>query len=1169
MKRVILLLLTLGTLFPVLAEAVITRGYYWVDTKPPVEFTEPPTEIAVSDLNDGWHSLNVVANTSDGKYAVPVSSDFLKISVLNNQDLRAIAYIDGALTSEPAIKTLGEGNYICEIDMNRFAAGVHNLQIVFLTPTGSVSETMNTWFIRVPSESQLHSTSVAYFIDGLLSGMQTLNNNGVAYFADIDTEPLNTGVHSIDIALVLADGTMTPYQSAWFYKTPIPAGIASYEYWIDDDIDGIKHIGLDNVTADFSLVTMIDIPKLPFDSRNYSFSLNNGNPVIYGLHSLRMRFYESDGRASSQSSLFEDSRYPHTVKPLILNEGLTEVEKREDNEIKWYTFDGEVGDSIVLNMTRSAMYELYTPSGEKLLQKRGAQTEAETTATLRETGKYYFAAHDVVNDRTAPFGINFQHIPRNAILSVSPSSAVSDARFTLIDVFGNGMRDAKHLALKSADNVVFESDSVFAYDNYHLSAIIKPENKIPDGIYDVSMVVTDAVTGEEKAIVKKDAITVSSSTEKPNITVRVVPTRKAATPYMVDILVSNDSDSPCWGVPFNIACERNHGQNGFVFYMSDFLGDPMAASNITFYESDNIFGTGDDGVFFPLTLSYMKPRETRKLRVGIVAKPHAHVGLYAWAGTPYSEESRELLSMPADSLNAVQVPFTNIFDLRTAAYVACVLDETIWNAPEAKRADKNAVLKANSDDNRILEIAREYGPDAIGRYKPLERPSGYADKAANLAENYGRTEAGIVNAGAGYHCFNYFKNEEHIPGNTLGEQVRNIELLYPGAPESIPPGSLQIYYLQAKNTLGRGHSPQDIAEDAFGPEWYKLAKQFLCRNAESSNPMPTRNDIDVYMSGDPNDISGYVDPSGGNAIGCHVKTLNYEIEFENDPTLATVPASAINVTNTLDGKVFDLESFTPKELKIGSYTLALPALHNFVKTIDMRPERECIAEVRLDYSGETGKAQWTFNSLDPVTLQPIIDAREGLLPVNDTSGNGIGTITYEVALRDGLPHGTTVSNKATIVFDENDPIETPEWTNVTDYEFPSSKILGDQPYEGNAYQINVSLSDVGSGIMSYDLYAKASENDNWHVVKAGLSDSQIQFETPEPIEGISFMTLATDCAGNRQKSNDSGVTSGVAAVADENDIEVWYNTNGLRSNGPDTKTNGIIVSTKGRKIVVR
>lgn len=1142
-----------------MADAVTTTGYYWIDDLAPIEFSEPPADISVDGLTDGWHSLSIVARTSDGRYSVPHTSAFLKVFAQNNSELKGLAFIDGIKSTDATLSPIGNGEFVCQLDVNSVSPGIHNLQMLLLSPSGSSSDALDAWFFRAPSDAELSATSVAYYVDGVRLAQQPLSRSGLTYLAALETQNLSPGLHSIDMALVLSDGTMTPYVSSWFYKTPVPAGIVSYEYWFDDNVDDLHKTDLDSPAADLNLISMIDIPELPFDSRNYEFDLNNGTPRMFGKHNLRMRFYESDGRPTFQTCDFAESRTPVSITAEALREGLTDVARRAKNEIKWYKFNGELGDSIVVRLTHAAMYELYSPTGAELLRKKGAQTEAETSLTLRETGEYYFAAHDVVNDRTAPFAIDFKHIPRNAILSVSPGTSTSDSKFILFDIVGNGMNDVNKFVIESANGVRFETDSVFAMDNYHLSSVIVPEDSIPAGVYDVSVTVKDALSGENVIITKPDAVAISSSSARSAINVEVVPTRKASTPYMVDIIVSNDSDTPCWGIPINIACERNQGRNGFVFYMSDFLGMPISANNITWYESDNILGTGTDGVFFPVTLAYLQPRESRKLRVGIVAEPHDHVGLYAWAGKPYNEESRELLSIPADSLNAMPVPYTNIFDLRTAAYVAQVLDEAIVSEPARKR-----VMKANGNDNRVLEVAREYGPDAIGRYKPLERPSNYASQVGKLSESYGRTQAGIVNSGAGYHCYMYFKHEEHIPGNTLGEQIANIEAMYPGAPESIPPGALQIYYQQAKKTLGRGSSPQEIAEDTFGPDWYQLAKLFICRNGDSNNPMPTRHDIDVYMSGDPNNLTGYVDPSGGNAVGCHVKTLDYIIEFENDPALASVPASTIIITNDLDPNVFDLNSFRPKELKIGSYVISLPAEHHFVRTVDMRPERQCIAEVRLDFSAETGKAVWTLTSLDPMTLQPIADAREGLLPVNNAYGKGIGLIEYDIALHNGLAHGISISNKASIIFDENEAIETPEWLNITDYEYPSATIVEELPHDGAAYQLTVDLKDVGSGVMSYDLYLRTDDSESWQVVKSGLTDEKILLETPEPVPGISFMVLATDKAGNRQVNPDNPSAT-INRITADSENEQWYNLQGI----PADNAKGILISTKGRKILVK
>ena len=56
-------------------------------------------------------------------------------------------------------------------------------------------------------------------------------------------------------------------------------------------------------------------------------------------------------------------------------------------------------------------------------------------------------------------------------------------------------------------------------------------------------------------------------------------------------------------------------------------------------------------------------------------------------------------------------------------------------------------------------------------------------------------------------------------------------------------------------------------------------------------------------------------------------------------------------------------------------------------------------------------------------------AMDGVLPVNN-NGNGIGQLSFDISLKRNLPDGTEIPNKATIVFDANEPIETPTWVNT-------------------------------------------------------------------------------------------------------------------------------------------
>lgn len=1162
--------LTAG-LIPVLSVMAVNArevtGFYWIDDGDLTPFSSESFDIPVSSVSDGLHMLNLFARTDDGVCSSPVCRSFLKIpATAGASSLSGLVIIDGGTPAVAELSPMGANTYSVDIDMTGFAVGVHSLQFLALSAGGSVSDIKEAWYYRGPTDSELNNARTVYFIDGKEAGQIGCTRDGALYKLDIDATALATGVHSIDMALVMPNGETTGTISAWFYKAPVPPGVVRYEYWFNDDYEAIQSVTLESAVPDFSLITMLDVPELPSDSRKYAFSIVDGNPTVSDIQRLSMRFFESDGRLSYGQSEFIDSRSARQVTGIQpLEDGANKIASLESPEIKWFSFEGEVGDSIALRADRAMMLEMYSPDGNAVVKKKGSAAEELFTTTLTQTGTYYLAAHDVMVTNKRNLSIGFHHIPRNAILEVTPPVMTSSDTFTLVELFGNGMSNARTLILDNGEGASYVTEDFASFDNYNLSATITLDGPIPQGTYDVTLVVDDPVTDSEQRITKADAITVIEAGAPSDIKVEVVPSRKASTPYMVDIRVTNDSDVPCWGVPVNVACERDGGSNGFVFYMSDFMGVPMTADHIRWYESANILGTGTDGLFFPLRLSYMQPHETRILQVGIIAEPHKRVGLYAWTGTPYNEEAAQLLAMPRDSLNVMPVMYTNLFDIKTAAYILQALEEI--NGAEQQQIR----TYATGDDNRVLENLREYGPDVIGQYKPFERSAGYADQVAKLAENYGKTEAGITNSVAGYHCYNYFKNEEHIPGATLSEQVANIERMYDGG-DGIPPGALQVYYQQAKQTLGRGASPEDIAIDTFGPDWLQAARFFICRNADSPNPMPNRNDITVMMSGDPNMITGYTDPTGGNYVGLDAKDMDYTIEFENDPEIANAPASTIVVTNILDKNVFDLESFTPESVRIGSHTVRLPSGTSFVKTVDMRPEIQCIAEIRLDFSAETGKAVWTFTSLDPLTMEPVDNSRQGLLPVNDESGCGIGFISYSVRLLDGLAHSTTFSNSASIVFDTNEPIVTDPWVNVTDYVRPEARIVKEYGYDGMAYGFDVETSDEGSGVLSYDLYVRTGDSGTWAVVLGGLTGNHIEFATSEPVGDVQFMVRATDLAGNRQLSDGGLSSTGTDVLPDggTSDDERWYNLQGIPQD-PDGNhpSPAIMISTKGRKIIIR
>lgn len=1168
--------LTAG-LIPVLSVMAVNArevtGFYWIDDGDLTPFSSESFDIPVSSVSDGLHMLNLFARTDDGVCSSPVCRSFLKIpATAGASSLSGLVIIDGGTPAVAELSPMGTNTYSVDIDMTGLAVGVHSLQFLALSAGGSVSDIKEAWYYRSPTDSELNNARTVYFIDGKEAGQIGCTRDGALYKLDIDATALATGVHSIDMALVMPNGETTGTISAWFYKAPVPPGVVRYEYWFNDDYEAIQSVTLESAVPDFSLITMLDVPELPSDSRKYAFSIVDGNPTVSDIQRLSMRFFESDGRLSYGQSEFIDSRSARQVTGIQpLEDGANKIASLESPEIKWYSFEGEVGDSIALRADRAMMLELYSPDGNDVVKKKGSAAEELFTTTLTQTGTYYLAAHDVMVTNKRNLSIGFHHIPRNAILEVTPLVMTSSDTFTLVELFGNGMSNARTLILDNGEGASYVTEDFASFDNYNLSATITLDGPIPQGTYDVTLVVDDPVTDSEQRITKAGAITVIEAGAPSDIKVEVVPSRKASTPYMVDIRVTNDSDVPCWGVPVNVACERDGGSNGFVFYMSDFMGMPISANTINWYESDNILGTGTDGVFFPITINYMQPHETRTLQVGIIAEPHKVVGLYAWAGIPFNEEAAQLKAMPEDSLRTIRVQYSNLFNLKTAAYILTVMEKLQSESPSKIRG-------LAKEDNQVLENLNTYGPDVIGNYTPFEKSADMASLVANTYIAIGKTEASIINLStAGNYSLEVLRqNGYHGTPQQVLSQVENDNRGCDEDPYVIGDPTIQTNYIQLKRAIAKAIPPRDIIVDAYEPTKVTFARQvsdwFIKLFAKSSNPMPTRNGVEELTTGDPNMITGYTDPTGGNYVGLDAKDMDYTIEFENDPEIANAPASTIVVTNILDKNVFDLESFTPESVRIGPHTVRLPAGTSFVKTVDMRPEIQCIAEVRLDFSAETGKAVWTFTSLDPLTMEPVDNSRQGLLPVNDESGCGIGFISYSVRLLDGLAHSTTFSNSASIVFDTNEPIVTDPWVNVTDYVRPEARIVKEYGYDGMAYGFDVETSDEGSGVLSYDLYARTGDSGTWAVVLGGLTGSHIEFATSEPIGDVQFMVRATDLAGNRQLSEGGLSSAGTDLLPDggASDDERWYNLQGIPQD-PDGNhpSPAIMISTKGRKIIIR
>jgi PKD repeat protein len=233
--------------------------------------------------------------------------------------------------------------------------------------------------------------------------------------------------------------------------------------------------------------------------------------------------------------------------------------------------------------------------------------------------------------------------------------------------------------------------------------------------------------------------------------------------------------------------------------------------------------------------------------------------------------------------------------------------------------------------------------------------------------------------------------------------------------------------------------------------------------------------IRAVSSFDPNEMIG---PAGFGDQHWIQKnnTLPYTILFENKST-ATAPAHIVTVRDTLDLTKFDLNEFGFSSFGFGDtiYNPNGKKLREFSMDIDMKPRMNLITRVSGRLDTITGVIQWEFLSLNPSSLMLEEDPFVGFLPPNNANHAGEGFVSFSVGLKKELGTNATLKNKASIIFDANNPILTNEFVNTLDLDKPQSKVYPLDANIAGSFPLAWTGSDVGSGIGSYSVYVM--END--------------------------------------------------------------------------------------------
>lgn len=218
-------------------------------------------------------------------------------------------------------------------------------------------------------------------------------------------------------------------------------------------------------------------------------------------------------------------------------------------------------------------------------------------------------------------------------------------------------------------------------------------------------------------------------------------------------------------------------------------------------------------------------------------------------------------------------------------------------------------------------------------------------------------------------------------------------------------------------------------------DFYTCYQQYV----DCMAPPPVKKGVSFAQSFDPNEKIG---PTGYGAekfvpVG---QPLEYRINFENLST-ATAPAQLVRITDSLPPPL-DLRTVRLKEIGFKQYRFVMPANQSFYQSRVQLGEDlgNLQADILAGVDLVNNRVFWNIQAIDPNTSEAPLDPSAGILPPNNANKDGEGYVIFTAEAKATFPNRTMISNSATIVFDQNEPIVTNATENLLDSIVPTSQI---------------------------------------------------------------------------------------------------------------------------------
>ena len=265
---------------------------------------------------------------------------------------------------------------------------------------------------------------------------------------------------------------------------------------------------------------------------------------------------------------------------------------------------------------------------------------------------------------------------------------------------------------------------------------------------------------------------------------------------------------------------------------------------------------------------------------------------------------------------------------------------------------------------------------------------------------------------------------------------------------------------------------------------------------------------------DPNDITGPAGVGEQNWVADGVQ--KYIIQCENDAEKAFAYAARVVITQQLDADL-DWSTFRIGTMNMGGYYIEVPeGMSEYRARLDWRETHGLYVDVDVSLDYATGVVTWSFTSIDPETEDIPVSPDMGLLAPNFNPPEGDGWVEYSIQPKAGAETGAKVEAQATIVFDWNDPIDTPYIFNTLDKTAPTAAMVTQtRRIDARRYAVSWQGQDAESGIASYDVYVSC-DGGEWELWADGITATTAVYTAEQGAHEYRFYVVAKDNVGNVQ-----------------------------------------------------